>query len=148
VKGYTSVAMLKTPPPTLEAAVLAANASFYRVFNAGDAAAMSRLWAEQVPVACFHPAMPALVGREAVMESWRQILRGPLPFVMRCDHARAHVLGTTAFVTCYEGNGDHPAHLAATNIFVLEQDAWKMVHHQAGPLQAPLPRPAPASTAN
>lgn len=42
---------------------------------------------------------------------------------------------------CYEGIEAQPAHLAATNAFVLEDGAWRMVHHHAGPLSQPIPEP-------
>jgi hypothetical protein len=131
-----------------EAAVLQANATFYRAFTHGDYAAMSELWAEQVPVACLHPMAPALVGRRAVLESWRELLGEPPPFELRCDRPVVHVLGEVAVVTCYEGNGDRPAHLAATNVFVLEGARWRMVHHQAGPLAAPIARPVSSTPVN
>jgi ketosteroid isomerase-like protein len=138
--------MIEAKRAQTEAAVLEANSSFYRAFTRADYPAMARLWAEQAPVACFHPGAPVIAGRRPVLESWRQILRAPLP--MRCDHAMVHLLGDTAFVTCYEASGNRPAHLAATNGFVLEDGSWRMVIHQAGPLSNPLPRPAPPSAAN
>ena len=58
-----------------EAAILVANAAFYRAFSKGDYAAMSALWAERRDGGCFHPTAPAILGRDAVLESWRQILR-------------------------------------------------------------------------
>jgi ketosteroid isomerase-like protein len=132
----------------IEAALLRANADFYRAFNKGDYAAMSALWATRAPVACFHPTSHVLLGRKAVLDSWRQILRGTPSFPMRCDRAVVHVAGDAGIVTCYEGNGDHPAHLAATNVFVLEDGGWHMVHHHAGPLASPIPSPAAHSAAN
>jgi ketosteroid isomerase-like protein len=131
-----------------EAAILVANAAFYRAFSKGDYAAMSALWAERAHVACFHPTAPAILGRDAVLESWRQILRNAPSFDMRCDRPVVHLAGGAAFVTCYEGNGEHPAHLAATNVFVLEDGSWRMVHHHAGPLAAPIAKPATYSAAN
>jgi hypothetical protein len=128
--------------PELELSVLRANADFYRAFSHGDYAAMDRLWAQTAPVSCLHPGAPALIGRAQVMDSWGDLLRQPPPFMMRSDHARARILGETAIVLCYEGNGEHPAHLAATNVFVLEGGAWRMVHHQAGPLARPIELPA------
>ena len=139
---------MKTDRSTVEAAILIANASFYRAFSKGDYAAMSALWASRASVACLHPTSPALLGRDAVLESWRQILRQSPSFEMRCDRPVVHLAGETAFVTCYEGNGDQPAHLAATNVFVLEDGTWRMVHHHAGPLGSPIPRPATYSAAN
>jgi ketosteroid isomerase-like protein len=132
-----------------EAAILIANAAFYRAFTRGDYPAMSALWALRAPVACFHPTSPGLLGRDAVLESWRQILRNAPSFDMRCDRPVVHLASAeVAFVTCYEGNGDHPAHLAATNVFVLEDGSWRMVHHHAGPLASPIPRPATYSATN
>jgi ketosteroid isomerase-like protein len=131
-----------------EAAALRANASFYRAFTAGDYAAMSQLWAERAPLICLHPGAPALFGREAVLDSWRQVLSSPPGFVMRCDHARVHLIGELAIVTCYEGNDDRPAHLAATNVFIIEDGAWRMLHHHAGPLSTPIRRPTPSAPAS
>jgi ketosteroid isomerase-like protein len=126
-----------------EAAILRANDTFYRAFSTGDYAAMARLWAEHAPISCLHPGMPAIVGRGSVMQSWRQILAQTTPIVMRADHARVFVFGESAIVTCYEGNEGQPAHLAATNVFVLERGEWRMVHHHAGPLARAISRPPP-----
>ena len=126
-----------------DAAILQANDAFYQAFNSGEHALMLRVWAEDCPVSCVHPGLPALLGRESVMESWRQILNPSARINMRCDRPRVHVLGESAIVTCYEANGEQPAHLAATNVFVRERDAWKLVHHHAGPLARPLPRRGP-----
>jgi ketosteroid isomerase-like protein len=129
--------------PQAEAAVILANERFYRAFSDGDFLAMSELWAHRVQVACFHPTAPALIGREAVLQSFRQILRGAPTFALRCDEAVVTVVNDTAILTCYEGAGEDPAHLAATNVFVVEDGNWRMVHHHAGPLSRPIRRTAP-----
>jgi ketosteroid isomerase-like protein len=131
-----------------EAAVLAANAAFYRAFSDGDYAAMNELWAERAPVACLHPTSQALMGRSLVLRAWRQILSGSTHFELRCDQPVVHVFGDAAVVTCYEAGGDEPAHLAATNVFVLEEGRWRMVHHHAGPISRPPPLPPPALSMN
>lgn len=131
-----------------ESAVLIANASFYRAFSEGDAAAMADLWALRAPVACIHPGAPVLVGREAVLKSWRQILRTEQAFNLRCDSATVQLLGGVAIVLCYEGGQTEPSHLAATNVFVLEEGAWRMVHHHAGPLSSPIARSSPSTLVN
>jgi ketosteroid isomerase-like protein len=134
-----------TKEANAESEVLEANASFYRAFTRGDFAAMRELWARSALVACVHPMSPVLIGREAVLGSWGQILREPPPQAMRCDQPVAHVSGDWAMVVCYEGNGDRPAHLAATNVFVLEGGRWRMVHHHASPLGRAIPRPRPVT---
>ncbi len=110
--------------------VLEANAAFYRAFAKGDFHGMDGLWARRAPVACTHPGWRALIGRDAVMASWAAILSAPeLPAIV-CIAPHAVLLGETALVLCYEDVG---AWLAATNVFVREDGAWRMVHHQAGP---------------
>lgn len=123
-----------------EAEILAVNASFYRAFTEGDLASMQALWASEAPLSCLHPGMPALSGRQKVLESWARILERPPAAPMTCAEARVQLLGETALVLCYEGSGDNPSHLAATNVFVLEGGTWRLVHHHAGPLSRPIVR--------
>lgn len=114
--------------------VRAANEAFYEAFRKRDANGMGVLWAKNAPVACMHPGMKPLVGREAVLRSWRGILAHPQAPSLGCSEVEVHVLGTSAFVTCLEGTeGDGPR-LAATNVFIHEDGRWRLVHHQAGPL--------------
>jgi ketosteroid isomerase-like protein len=121
----------------VKARVLEANESFYRAFTRGDVAAMRALWAERDDVVCFHPGAYLLRGRADVLSAWQQILVAPAPLEMRCHDASVQLHGEVAVVTCYEGNGEHSPHLAATNVFVLQGGQWKMLHHHAGPLAQP-----------
>src|SRR5215472_1959268 len=121
--------------PTPDSEVLLANARFYGAFSKGDFAGMADLWAEHAPVTCIHPLSQALSGREAVLQSWKSILSAPIRGVLRCVRPCVHLVSErVAIVTCYEGEGGQDAHLAATNVFILESGRWRMVHHQAGPL--------------
>lgn len=127
--------------------VLEANDAFYRAFARRDLAAMAALWADAHPVACIHPGWDVLDGRDAVLASWRGILGEDGAPEISCSLAEARVVGDVAFVTCREDIGGDQ--LAATNVFVRERDAWRMVLHQATPI-APgqarrLPRGGPAS---
>lgn len=140
--------MIGTEQAKSESAVLLVNACFYRAFSEGDAKAMADLWAKRAPVACLHPGAPLLIGRDAVLKSWRQILKGRPSFNLRCDSAVVHLLDNAALVFCYEGADSEPAHLAATNVFVLEDDTWRMTHHHAGPLSKPVAEPPLTSFVN
>ena len=140
--------MSEATATTADATILRANQRFYTAFTAGDYAAMNDLWARRAPVTCLHPGAAVVVGRAAVLDGWRQILRRSSGPELRCDHPRVSVMGEAAIVTCYEAGGDEPAHLAATNVFVLEDGAWRMVHHHAGPLARAMPRRPAASTLN
>jgi ketosteroid isomerase-like protein len=123
-------------------AVLAANLAFYQAFTSHDVAAMEALWARRAPVSCTHPGWEALMGRGAVLESWRSILENPeAPHVM-CHDDIALLHGDVAIVLCEEELAD--GNLSATNVFVKEDGEWRLVHHQASPL---LARGSPASPA-
>ena len=117
------------------AELLFANEAFYHVFRGRDLAAMEALWARRAPISCVHPGWHALSTREAVMESWDGILSNPEAPKIDCRGARAHLLGELGVVLCYEIIGRSV--LTATNIFLREDGAWRMVHHHAGPCDAP-----------
>lgn len=118
--------------PSSEVEVLAANQAFYDAFARGDMTVIEALWARRAPVACIHPGWDVLRGREEVMASWRSILGGARGPQVRCTHPSATVLGESAYVVC--GETIQGAELIATNLFVLEDGAWKLVCHQAGPV--------------
>lgn len=113
-------------------AVLNANLDFYRAFNERSMKTMEALWSSTAPILCIHPGWNALAGREPVIQSWRAILANPdAPRVM-CHDDRAFLYGDLAIVQCEEEL--ESGHLVATNMFVREGGAWKMIHHQASPL--------------
>lgn len=115
--------------------VLFANDAFYIAFAGGDLEAMDALWADGVPVTCVHPGWNPLMGRDEVMDSWQAILSAEGSPDIRCLNAYARIIGETAVVLCYESIGE--AYLVATNVFVFEDNTWKLAHHQAGPSQEP-----------
>ena len=128
-------------------AVLAANLEFYRAFTARDLAAMAALWARRFPVACIHPGWPPLADREAVIESWRGILANSGAPRIACYDERVLLYGDVALVVCEEELDGGT--LIASNMFVREDGAWRIAHHQAGQLVARRPqsrRAAPPGT--
>ncbi len=129
----------------IESEIEAVNAAFYEAFRERNLAAMINLWAKNVPVACAHPGMKAIEGRASVMASWRGILAHPQSPKMECSNVRVHLLGTAAFVTCHEGGVGEAPRLLATNVFVLEEGRWLVVHHHAGPLSPEALRRGPPS---
>ena len=108
-----------------------ANEAFYLAFEAKDYEAMAHLWSEQREVVCLHPGWPALVGRDAVLESWRSILSNPQQGQVSFYNAQAlRISDDSAAVVCYETAGDSV--MVATNIFVPEDGRLRLVSHQAG----------------
>jgi ketosteroid isomerase-like protein len=111
-------------------AVLAANLEFYRAFATSDIAAMDALWARRSPVACLHPGWSALTDRGAVMSSWDGILSNPNSPRIVCYDEQVLLFGDTALVLCEEELDGGT--LAASNLFVREDNEWRLAHHHAG----------------
>lgn len=117
---------------TEEQAVLTVNDAFYSAFSSNNLAGMKELWSTQHDIAIIHPGWPPLLGRESVLSSWKQIMQGGFSTNISCVNANASVLGNVALVICTELLAE--TELIATNVFVVETDIWRMIHHQAGPL--------------
>jgi ketosteroid isomerase-like protein len=94
-------------------AIQDANAAYYRAFATADFAAMSRIWAED-NVSCVHPGWPALVGRQAILGPYREILRNPNQEWIEYRDEIVIVSGDEARVLCVEFVGG--TGLAATNM--------------------------------
>ncbi|WP_207461758.1 nuclear transport factor 2 family protein [Azospirillum sp. SYSU D00513] len=116
-------------------AVLAQHQAFYRAFALRDRPAMEALWAEKLPVSCIHPGWAALFGREAVIASWGDLMQSPAMPEIQARNERVTLYADTALVLCEEVLGG--AVLAAANLFVRENGAWRLAHHQAGPVAEP-----------
>ncbi|MDR3469072.1 MAG: nuclear transport factor 2 family protein [Xanthobacteraceae bacterium] len=113
-------------------AITAANAAFYEAFSAGDVEAVARLWADDDGISCIHPGWPAIIGREAVVGSWRDILQNPSRPQVACAEPYAIIDGDSGRVLCIEIVDGTP--LAACNHFRRIDGAWRMVHHQSSPI--------------
>lgn len=110
---------------------LFANDTFYTAFANRDPDAMETVWAEDTQITCLHPGWPPLAGRDTVLDSWRAILTAESAPDVEWRAPEAFLAGDTARVVCYEVVGD--VTLVATNLFVKEGAAWRLVHHQSGP---------------
>jgi len=111
-------------------AVIAANAAFYKAFRESDLEALNTLWAKKTKVSVIHPGWNTIYGREKVMASWQRIIdSGGAPPIQPVEPV-VLFRDSSAVVLCYEKTGN--SYLVATNIFVLEDDAWRIIHHHAG----------------
>ncbi|MDX1484725.1 MAG: nuclear transport factor 2 family protein [Alphaproteobacteria bacterium] len=124
------------------AAIIAANAEFYRAFSSGDFAAMDALWSERADIVCIHPGWPPVRGRRDVMASWRGILADPPSPAVQAADVEVYLMGEAGLVICFETIGE--IFLTASNMFAREAGRWRMVHHHAGvtehrPRSAPRP---------
>ena len=124
-------------------ALLAANLEFYRAFATRDLAAMEAIWARRAPVACLHPGWTVLDERSEIVASWEVILASPQAPRIACYDERVLLYGEIALVLCEEEL--EGGTLAASNLFVREDGAWRIAHHHAGQIVrrqgAPRARP-------
>lgn len=124
----------------------AASARFYRAFEQLDLEAMRELWAHSVPVSCVHPGWDLVLGREAVLDSWRTIFSGSSDLHFQSEEAQitagkemGWVVSREVLRTSVQGMPVENT-LTAVNTFVLEDGVWRIAHHHAAPLLAGRPR--------
>ena len=112
--------------------ILAANEHFYAVLRSGDFAAMEALWSGRDSVSVYHPNWPGIIGRDDVMASWYQVMVLADPPEIFPRDQRIIRTGRTAMVFCTEVIDD--AKITASNVFILEEDGWRMTNHHACPI--------------
>jgi uncharacterized protein (TIGR02246 family) len=125
-----------------EAAVEAANSSFYAALESADFGAMAALWLHADWIKCVHPGWEVLRGWDEVAESWGQIFANSRRMRAQASDVEIRVEGDFAFVSCTENlviffDSTHaPASIrtAATNLFYRVDGRWLMVHHHASPM--------------
>lgn len=120
---------------TEEEAILAANAAYYRAFRMGDDALMGRVWHDGA-ITCVHPGWPPIHGRAAVLASYRGIMSNPNQPEVACQDEQVIVTSDVARVICVEAVAG--VRLVATNLFLRSGETWRMIHHQASLLTAPM----------
>ncbi|MFZ5835417.1 MAG: nuclear transport factor 2 family protein [Pseudomonadota bacterium] len=111
--------------------LLFANDFFYRCFAARDMKGLEEIWANSPSISCTHPGWNPVIGRIAVLESFRSIFLGPRPPDLRCVAPQGVILGDSGYVLCHEAL--EGGYLVATNVFIREGRLWRLHHHQAGP---------------
>jgi ketosteroid isomerase-like protein len=120
--------------------VEAANRRFYEAFESLDMAALADCWADGDEIACVHPGGPWISGGEAVRESWELIMAHTGYVEVAVEIVDVVINDPVAWVSCIEhvtsANGPEraTASVAATNVFVLGADGWRMVLHHASPI--------------
>lgn len=116
---------------TDEAAVRAVNQAFYAAFEARDLDAMSDVWEHADRVSCTHPGWRTLRGWGAVSGSWFALFGGPSPLQFILTDEVVTVAGDAAWVTVDENllSADGGGTVAALNLFVREDDRWRLVAH-------------------
>jgi len=123
----------------------AAEAAFYAAFANCNVQAMDMVWAN-AEVVCIHPGSMALLGREAVMRSWINILSQAEPpnlhieLVSRTESDGLAIHVVEEHITPQTGSPEPTSVVLATNIYRLETSGWRLLEHHAS---TPRPRKTP-----
>ena len=113
------------------AALLYAHAEYYRAFASRNLQAMMDLWALE-NISCVHPGWSVIIGRTAVIASYRDIFLNPQQPSIEARQERILRSDLEGRVFCVEEVSG--ALLMATNWFALQDSRWRLIHHQASPL--------------
>ncbi len=124
----------------VRAQVEAANRRFYEAFEAKDVDALAACWADRDDIACVHPGGPWVSGAQDVREAWEFILANTGYIEVGVEIVRIVISDPVAIVSCVEHvttarDGERvEASVAATNVFELGTDGWRLLAHHASPI--------------
>jgi ketosteroid isomerase-like protein len=127
---------------TEQEAVAAANTAFYEAFETADLDAMLASWLDADDTFCVHPGGLAIRGTSAIGRSWALIMANTPYIQFFLTDVEVSVRGDVATVTCTENvltGDDHTAGFGgsaavATNVFVRDDDTWRLWMHHASPV--------------
>jgi len=119
-------------------------ALFYEAFAQIDAGLMAALWLDSGETYCVHPGGRALIGYQAVQQSWRGMFQGAEPLVLFYKVLHKREWGEMAVHLVEERlssrDGSHQGLVLATNCYVRTEQGWRLFSHHGSSLN--LPRPA------
>jgi hypothetical protein len=116
-----------------------AEAAFYSAFEMGDVQLMDDVLAEH-GVSCIHPGTSAIIGREAVLDSWMKILSNINEPAFYTEVLNRSVVDDIAVHLVAERiarnhQPDAPTSLIlATNIYLRQKNGWRLMMHHASAL--------------
>lgn len=108
--------------------------------------AMSDLWERSERSTCTHPGWTTLRGWGPIAASFFALFQGPRQMQFVLTEERVHVVGDLAWVSVDENLlGDQGgATIAALNIFVRVDGAWRVVCHHGSVVNHAIVREGPA----
>ena len=117
-----------------------ANRRFYDAFEAKDPELLSACWSGRDDIACVHPGGPWVSGAQEVREAWEFIIANTGYIEVGIEIVAIVINDPVAIVSCIEHvttarDGERvEASVAATNVFELGIDGWRLVVHHASPI--------------
>lgn len=110
-----------------------AETAFYSAFSNLDMDLMRATWLDSPNIYCIHPGGPAQTGTKSVLNHWAYIFQNSRPpeidyrvLSHRQDENLAiHLIEETL------GSGPDAARVLATNIYIRDEDGWRILSHHA-----------------
>lgn len=125
--------MSRTAPGPFETPA-AAEAAFYEAVERCDLRALERIWALGEGVVCVHPGIDRAEGRVAVLDSFARMFAGSarLGFeIVDVVASRTERLAVHHARERIRLEGRLAAVMAATNVYVLQGEGWRLLMHHA-----------------
>ena len=122
------------------ATALEAEAAFYTAFSKRDLNGMMAVWDEADDVVCVHPLGTVLVGAAAVRASFERLLSNPQEMTFMVEERHRSSDDKLALHVVREHiriSGKQQPPVAATNVYRLTEDGWRMILHHASPAPEP-----------
>lgn len=127
-------------------AVVQENARFYRAVESMDMTTMAQRWTCTREDVCIHPGWPILSGWDEIAQSWEAIFQGTIYMKFDLTEVEVRLRGEIAQVHCVEniytvasGLQSH-SQVAATNLFVWRDGAWRLTLHHGSPMSHTVSR--------
>jgi len=123
------------------------NERFYKALEELDLATMDRLWLHEGWVRCVHPGWDAVVGWEAVRQSWARIFANTAWMRVTATDVELARFGDVGLVACAENITTQSeaavgvAVALATNLYRHTADGWRLIHHHASPAPVHVTQP-------
>jgi ketosteroid isomerase-like protein len=125
-----------------------ANDRFYRALENLDIEDMEGLWLHSGWVRCVHPGWDAVVGWEAVRQSWEQIFGNTRWMRITATGVDVAAWGDVGVVACAENitaaREEEEVGMAvaqATNLYRRTPEGWRMIHHHSSPAPVHVTEP-------
>ena len=113
-----------------------AESAFYSAFEMGDISLMDAVIADE-NVSCIHPNGMPILGREAVMQGWMQILVSLDEPAFYLDVLERSINGDVAIhivaerIAADHQLGTETSLVIATNVYVKQSNGWRMMMHHS-----------------
>ncbi len=112
-----------------------AELGFYDAFVRGDIEAMRAVWLDDDSIICIHPGSDILEGRTPVHASWAEILQSPPSIRYQVEwRSQSPLLAVHVGREWVPTGQGKTAVLAATNVFQITSQGWRMLLHQSAGL--------------